>query len=226
MKLSYLITCKNETKTLSNLLENLISVRLNEDEIVIIDDYSDNEKTKEILKSVSKVNNVFLYQNHLNNDYGSQKNIGIQKCSGSWVFQIDGDELPSDSLVFNIREIIETNKNIELIWVPRINAWEGLTEEHAKQWGWKLDISPTYKRFRAAWPDYQGRIFKKDYPRIHWERKLHEHITGQNEHAFLPDDEELSLYHDKTIETQVETNLRYNKQFSTEENKGISQKYE
>jgi hypothetical protein len=77
-----------------------------------------------------------------------------------------------------------------------------------------------YKAVLVNAPDFQGRIFKKDYPRIHWDRKLHEKIVGHDKYAFLPAEEDLALYHDKTMAKQLETNLRYNKDFSENDNKG------
>jgi hypothetical protein len=40
----------------------------------------------------------------------------------------------------------------------------------------------------------------------------------------LPAKEEWALYHDKTIETQIQTNLRYNEWFTAAENAGVSNK--
>jgi len=221
MKISYLVTVKNETDTLKRLLERLVNTRFDGDEIVILDDFSDNILTKNILDEASKVKNVNIHQHKLDNDYGSHKNYGNQKCSGDWIFQIDGDENPSETLIFNIREIILTNLNIELIYVPRINDFRGVTETHAKHWGWRLSKSPFCEnRLIVNFPDYQSRIYKRDINRIKWDRKLHEKIVGHNQYSFLPEDEDLSLYHDKTIETQIQTNLRYNKQFSEDDNKG------
>ncbi len=229
MKISYLICTHNETDTLSRLLERIINIKHDEDEIIILDDFSNNQKTKEILESVQCcVLNTKMYRHELKNDYGFHKNVGIEKCSGDWVLQIDGDELPSETLIFNIRDIIETNVNVELIYVPRINDFRGVTQEHAKQWGWKLTEMEFFrpsenkkvKSLVVQYPDYQGRIFKNDYPRIHWDRKLHEKIVGHNQYAFLPADEDLFLHHDKTILQQQQTNQRYNKEFSVEENMG------
>jgi glycosyltransferase involved in cell wall biosynthesis len=221
MKISYLITTKNETNTLIRLLEKLVNNKFLDDELVIIDDFSDDLTTKKLLSDVSRLKNVFVYQHSLNNDYGSHKNFGNEKCSGDWIFQCDADELPSDTLIFNMREIIETNKDIELIFVPRINDFRGVTEDDAKQWGWHLSPSPTYEnRPIVNWPDYQSRIYKRDTNRIKWDRKLHEKIVGHDKYAFLPAEEDLALYHDKTIETQRKTNLRYNEKFSVEDNLG------
>ncbi len=220
MKLSYLISVHNETNTLINLLERVINQRVDGDEIVILDDYSNNSLTNKIILDACKNKNVFTYLHHLDNDYGTHKNFGTEKCTGDWIFQIDGDELPSETLIFNIRDIISTNLNIELIYVPRINDYKGVTEEHAKPWGWRLTISPTYKRPLVNWPDYQSRLYKRDIGRIKWDRKLHEKIVGHEQYSFLPADEDLALYHDKTIEKQLETNKRYNQQFSVEDNMG------
>jgi glycosyltransferase involved in cell wall biosynthesis len=221
LSISYLVTCHNETDTLIKLVERLINHRFDDDQIVILDDLSDNVVTQKFLNDVTGVKNVSIYSHSLNCDYGSHKNYGTEKCSGNWIFQIDADESPSETLIFNIRDIISTNANVELIYVPRINDFKGVTQEHANQWGWKLTPSPSCaNRPIINWPDYQSRIYKRIPDRIKWDRKLHEKIVGHNQYAFLPADEDLALYHDKTIEKQIETNLRYNKQFSVEDNKG------
>jgi|SRR5579862_595230 len=223
MKLSYLVTVHNETYTLIRLMEKLINNRYEGDEIVLLDDFSDNETTKKLLADVSKLKDVFVYQHALNTNYGEHKNYGTEKCSGDWIFQIDSDENPADTLVFNIRDIIETNKTMEMIYVPRINDFRGVTEQEAKRWGWRLTPSPSYSnRPIVNWPDYQSRIYKREIGRIKWDRKLHEKIVGHTAYSFLPADEDLALYHDKTIETQIKTNERYNQQFSESDNRGHS----
>ena len=221
MKLSYLVTVHNETDTLIRLLERLVNHRLEGDEIVIIDDYSDNPKTSKIITDCCKNRDVFTYLHKLDNNYGEHKNYGNTRCTGDWVFQIDADENPSETLIFNIRDIIETNVNVELIYVPRINDFRGVTPEHAKQWGWKLTPSPfCQNRLVVNFPDFQSRIYKRVPDRIKWDRRLHEKIVGHDQYAFLPAEEDLALYHDKTIETQVKTNLRYNQLFSVQDNLG------
>ena len=68
--------------------------------------------------------------------------------------------------------------------------------------------------------DFQGRIYRNIPERIKWDRKLHEKIIGHKQYSFLPAEEEWALYHDKTIEKQIETNLRYNQVFTESDNKG------
>ena len=78
MKISYLITVHNETDTLGKLLERLIKCRYEEDDIVILDDFSDNTTTKEILRQISLRNNIKVLQHALDNNYGAHKNYGNQ----------------------------------------------------------------------------------------------------------------------------------------------------
>ena len=219
MNISYLVTVHNETKSLANLLERLVKHCQEGDQIVILDDFSDNEDTKKILSKYSYTDNVYLYQHALDKNYGGHKNYGTELCKGDWVFQIDGDELPSETLLLNLKDIIAENPDIDVYVVPRVNCFVGLKEEHGKQWGWQLTQSPTYKRLRVNWPDYQGRIYKRD-GKIKWDRRLHEKLEGYQKFSAIPPEEDLALYHDKTIETQIKTNIRYNEWFTEEENMG------
>ena len=224
---SYLVTCSTETTSLKKLLRTIKDTKSeNDDLVILLDDAFANEQneTYNILGAFHHWEGCQLLTHPLNKDYGSHKNYGVEHCKCDWIFQIDGDELPPESLLGeNLHALIESNPKIEVYAVPRINAWEGLTPEHAKQWGWGLDESPTYKRLRAAWPDYQFRIFKNT-PAIRFQKRLHERIEGFNAYAILPAEEDWALYHDKTIETQIKTNIRYNEWFTAAENAGVSNK--
>ncbi len=222
MKISYLVTCSTESDTLDRLLSLLISYTDNLNEVVVLYDISKkNDVTTNIIsKYISE--HVKLVEYNLNNDYGSFKNYGITQCSGDWIYQLDGDELPSEYLLGdNLVELINSNQSIEAYAFPRINDFKGVTDVHAKQWGWRLTTSPTLNRPLVNYPDYQFRLYKRDPDRINYKRRLHEKIEGYKNFALIPaEDESLAIYHDKTIERQVETNLRYNALFTETENKG------
>lgn len=140
---SYLITCSNEKQSLSNLL-NSIELALedtkNEMVVVLDSDCKDNQDTKQILFN-HRGNDSWYYTHSLNNDYSEHKNWGSKLCKNPWIFQIDGDELPTDTLLWNVTNIIDSNPDIEAFWIPRINDFIGVNEIHAKQWGWRLTPS-------------------------------------------------------------------------------------
>lgn len=228
MKVSYLVTYCNEVETLDKLLNLLVEVVSSKDQVLTLGDesFGSNNLTNQVLEKYKRSfvlkhgKSITDTLHPLNKDYGTHKNFGIEKCTGDFIFQIDGDELPPESLLGeNLHALLESNPGIEAYAVPRINDFRGVTPEHAKQWGWALTESPTYKRPIVNFPDYQWRIFKRD-PRITFTRRLHEKIEGYHTFVVLPAEEDYALYHDKTIETQIKTNLRYNTTFTPDENRG------
>lgn len=217
--ISYLVTCKNEGHQLQSLLDRLYENKEN-NECIILDDYSDDINTKSILDKVNKHESGFykVYQHKLENNYSEHKNYGKSLCKGEYIFQIDADELPSKTLLESLKDIIELNKDVDLFWVPRINDFKGVNAQNSAQWGWRL--TPFEDRLIVNWPDPQARLFK-NVSYMEWKRRLHEKIEGSKTHVHLPYEYEYALHHNKTIEKQIQTNIRYNKLFTEEENKGF-----
>ena len=203
MKISYSILTHNEDKSLLKLLEFLVQHKDEEDEIVILDDYSDNPKTIEILDVMTSMHEMTFEQRHLLKDYAGQKNYLKNMCTGDYIFNLDADELPHKSLIKNIKSILESNPTIDLYWVPRVNTVEGLTPEHVSKWRWVVNLDGW-----VNWPDYQGRIWR-NRPNILWKNKVHEVLTGYKEHTYLPMEEEFCFYHPKTIDRQERQNEFY-----------------
>ena len=193
----------NETDSLSELIQFLVKHKDEEDEIVILDDYSDNEKTKEILDAMCSIHEIKFEQRHLHKDYAGQKNYLTGMCKGQYIINIDADELPNLNLIKNIKGILEANPTIDLYWVPRVNTVDGITQEHINKWGWNVN-----EKGWVNFPDYQGRIWR-NRPNILWKNKVHEVLTGYQEHTFLPAEEQFSFYHPKTIDRQEKQNQFY-----------------
>ena len=203
MKISYSILTHNETDSLLKLIEFLVKHKDEEDEIVILDDYSDNKKTKEILDSMCSIYEITFEQRHLHKDYAGQKNHLTSMCTGDYIFNLDADELPNKWLIKNIKEILESNPTIDLYWVPRVNTVDGITQEHINKWGWNVN-----EKGWVNWPDYQGRIWR-NRQNIRWKNPVHEVLEGYKEHTYLPAEEQFSFYHPKDIDRQEKQNKFY-----------------
>ena len=203
MKISYSLLTHNETDSLLKLIEFIVKHKDEEDEIVILDDYSDNPKTIEILDVMTSMHDIKFEQRHLLKDYAGQKNHLKNMCTGDYIFNLDADELPNKWLMKNIKEILEANPSIDLYWVPRANTVEGITQEHIDKWRWQLN-----EKGWVNWPDYQGRIWR-NRPNIMWKNKVHEVLEGYKEYTFLPQEEEYCFYHSKTIDRQEKQNKFY-----------------
>ena len=203
MKISYSILTHNETDSLLKLIQFLVKHKDEEDEIVILDDFSDNEKTKEIFDTMCSIHDIKFEQRHLLKDYAGQKNYLTDMCKGEYIVNIDADEIPNKSLIQNIKTIIESNPTIDLYWVPRVNTVDGITQEHIDKWGWQVN-----EKGWVNFPDYQGRIWR-NRPNILWKNKVHEVLTGYKEHTYLPAEEEFCFYHPKDIVRQEKQNKFY-----------------
>ena len=207
MKISYGITVHNEADELNRLLEILIHKTDPEDEIVICVDGED-DGVRFVLDSWSQQYGhnklIKVYQRKLNGDFAAQKNSVIENSSGDYIFHIDADEYPHEILLRDIKKVLEMNEGVDLIWIPRVNTVEGLTDRHKEEWGWK-----TTEQGWVNYPDFQSRVFRNDET-IRWEKSVHEQITGCKTYAHLPPHEELSLYHPKTIHKQEQQNQFYN----------------
>jgi hypothetical protein len=106
-------------------------------------------------------------------------------------------------LIENIHDFLEYNKDVDLFFVPRINTISGLTKEHIKKWGWKVDENGW-----VNFPDYQTRLYRRT-SEIEWNGKVHERIIGYNTISVLPSEEQYCLYHHKQIERQEKQNAYY-----------------
>ena len=207
MKISYGITVHNEADELNRLLEILIHKTDKEDEIVICVDGED-DAVEFVLQSWTQqyghdgMKVIKVYQRKLEGDFAAHKNSVIENCSGDYIFHIDADEYPNEILLSQLKQILEIN-DVDLIWIPRVNTVEGLTDEWANRWGWR-DTENGWVNY----PDYQSRVFRNS-PDIRWQNKVHERIFGAKTYAHLPPQEELSLYHPKTIDKQIQQNKFY-----------------
>jgi hypothetical protein len=206
MKIGYFITACNELEELTKLLF-MLKTNISPDDYVgiLLDENNYTDEVDELCKKILSSDDSFrLAYAPLNGDFATFKNVGYELLDDcDWIFQIDADELPSTILMKNLREIITMNPDIELIYIPRINTVEGLTQEHVNKWGWQVTDQGW-----VNWPDYQGRIYKRD-ARIKWQGKVHERIIGITQLSQIPPNEELALHHPKTIDRQEKQNNFY-----------------
>lgn len=205
MKISYAITVCNELKEITELTNFLQSRIEEEDEIII--QYDTNGVTKEVLDfltifgEINKQTKIVSFP--LNKDFATFKNNLKKNCSGDYIFQIDADEIPTEYLMQNLKTILESN-NVDIVFVPRVNTVNGLTEAHIQGWGWRVN-----EKGWVNFPDYQTRIYKNTND-VEWFGKVHERISGYDTFANFPAEERFSLYHHKQIERQEKQNNFYN----------------
>jgi glycosyltransferase involved in cell wall biosynthesis len=86
MKISGLVLTHNNSNTIERCIESIKDLI---DELIIIDDYSE-DNTLEIIKKVYP--KVIVHKRKLNNNFGAQRNFAIEKATYDWIIFIDSDE--------------------------------------------------------------------------------------------------------------------------------------
>ena len=205
VSISYCITTHNEGGIyLEPLFQKLLRHIKEEDEIVVVDDYSDETTTLETLDRHK--DKIKLIQHSLNGDFAAHKNFAKDQCTKQYIFFIDADENVHDNLLITLKEILYNNPETDMFLVPRVNVVTGLTREHIEKWGWQVND----KQY-VNYPDYQTRIIINN-PNIKWEGKVHERLVGHNTHAALPSEgSDYCLLHIKEIKRQEAQNEFYEK---------------
>lgn len=97
MKLSAIVLTKNEESNIDRCLKSLDFC----DEIIVVDDFSD-DRTQEIAKKYQ----AKVFSRHLEGDFAAQRNFADQKATGDWLLHIDADEVVSDDLMKEIMIIV------------------------------------------------------------------------------------------------------------------------
>lgn len=203
--ISYTITACDEEKELLILLDTLTQHITDDDELII--QLDNGRVTPEVISVVDRylesVKNMIVIEFPLDNDFARFKNNLKRYCTKDWIFNIDADEVPSSFLLSNLKEILNTNNEVDMFLVPRWNTVFNITPDHIKKWGWQFD-----EEERVNWPDYQTRLYKNK-ENILWKNKVHERISGFETYVEFPKDEAYCLYHMKSIQKQEMQNLFY-----------------
>ncbi len=103
MKLSALLIAKNESKHIADCIKSLSFA----DEIIVIDDHSDDD-TPIIAEQLG----AKVFTRALNGDFAGQKNFAMARAQGDWLLLIDCDERITPELATEIQAVIEENQAI------------------------------------------------------------------------------------------------------------------
>jgi len=201
--ISYGITVCNEAEELDSLLTFLFKFLDENDEVIVLQDVTvkDAGVTSVIEKYKEKVTHKETF---LNGDFASFKNELIKSATKDYLFQIDADEIPQDSLMKSIKNVLKKKSGFDMFFIPRINTVDGITEEHIIKWNWNLN-----DKNYINYPDYQMRLFKLN-KNIHWINKVHEKLIGFDKAFYFPTENfDHCLLHHKDIYRQVTQNEFY-----------------
>lgn len=139
--ISAVIITHNEEKNIKDCLESIKWV----DEIIVVDSFS-IDNTERICKKYSP---KLKFYKRAWQGYSNQKNFGINKAKSKWILSLDADERITPQLKEEILKAIQNQKDIKGFYIPRKNYYFG-----------------KWIRWGGNYPDYQLRLFQKNYGRF------------------------------------------------------------
>ncbi|MFA6602453.1 MAG: glycosyltransferase family 2 protein [Candidatus Shapirobacteria bacterium] len=170
----------------SNILRCLKAVHSWVDEIVIYDADS-TDSTVKLARTFSKVK-IISGPNHIM--FHKNKQAAIDKCRGSWILQLDADEVVTPTLAREIQKI--TNKNFtkySAFWINRRNFFLG-----------------RFLTKGGAYPDPTIRLYRRGKAYLPC-LSVHEQVTVNGTIGHLTS--VLDHYSDPTFTRYLERNNRY-----------------
>jgi len=167
--LSAVVLTKNEEKNIERCLKSLDFV----DEIVVVDDFSEDKTVDKVKSQNSKVKSEIqklkFFKRKLNNDFAEQRNFGMQKASGDWILFLDADEEVSNELKEEIKEALRyatlERKDLVGFYIKRRDYF----------WGREVRFGEVLKVRRKG----ILRLVKKGFGR--WRGKVHEELKVKNQ---------------------------------------------
>ena len=138
--ISVVIATKNEERNIRKCLEHVTWA----DEIVIVDDKS-SDKTVKICKEFTQK----IFTNNSMGSFHTNKNLGLEKAAGEWIFSLDADEIITSELSEEIKETIGVSEKIGY-YIPRKNYFLGRWINGCG-W-WRDDIIRLFKKGVTKWP--------------------------------------------------------------------------
>src|SRR3990167_5419890 len=187
MQISALILTFNEEEVIEDCLKSLAFV----DEIVILDQYSEDETVKIAQKFT---NHIFKTRYR---EFDKNRNILARYAKGKWLLYLDSDERLTPDGIYEIEKSIKENK-FSAFYMPRKNYVLGKLIKHG---GW--------------WPDYAPRLFKKKHF-IEWSGQIHESPKFKGQLCYLKEPishvtaRNLNLMLEKSIKwAKIESSLFY-----------------
>lgn len=218
MVISFAICTHNEGHYLSELSERL-NYFINTEreigsgidyEVVVLDDYSDDPYTLDRLRIIEETVGFRVYKRKHEGDFSAQKNTLNGYCRGDWIINLDADEWLTVDMMHLIPQTILSNDRIDAYWLPRLNVVEGLTEEHIRNWNWRVSKVDGFDKEVIMWPDPQMRVYRNT-TEIYWVNKVHERLTGFKTFTTFPMEAPYAIRHIKNILRQEQQNEFYDK---------------
>lgn len=112
-KVSIIMPCYNDGKYIREAIQSVKGQTYKNIEIIVIDDGSDDEDTRNILENLDD-EITLLHTEHLRP--AGARNYGIRKATGKYILPLDSDDKIDSSYIEKAVKVLESNKSIGVVY--------------------------------------------------------------------------------------------------------------
>ncbi len=175
---SVIIPCYNQAQYLKETVLSALNSDYPSLEVIIINDGS-TDQTSTLSKTLSEKHEQVSYLNQENKGVGIARNTGIKASKGKYILPLDGDDLISKNYISEAIKILESNKNVKVVYSQGVK----FNEKGEKSWKLKpfsrnalardnmIFVSGVYRR--SDWERIGGYAEDFNLGRADWEFWIH-----------------------------------------------------
>lgn len=123
---SIIMPAWNAEKTIQDAIRSVIKQTESNWELIVIDDYSEDETYKRIRWFAARDNRIRIYRNPVNLGVSKTRNRGVKVAKGKWIAFLDSDDIWRADKLEKQLCIIEQKKNVDLVFTGSVfmRGWE------------------------------------------------------------------------------------------------------
>lgn len=126
-RISGVVIALNEAHQLHYALSTLLPWC---DEVIVVDQHSEDETA-----SIAEEMGATVYQHDRTGGIADPaRRFAVAKASGDWIFILDADEMVPPSLADHLRELADSDPELDVVLVPRANVLLGRWLKHGNNW--------------------------------------------------------------------------------------------
>ena len=112
-KVSVIMPCYNDGKYIMEAIDSIGKQTYQNWELIIVDDGSDDEETKQIINEIQNPKIKVFHTEHLRP--ARARNYGIQKAEGKYILPVDSDDRIHEEYMEKAVKKIESNSQIGVV---------------------------------------------------------------------------------------------------------------
>ncbi len=131
LKFTVVITSYNKGKWLKQAINSVLSQTLQDVQLIVVDDRSDEPETIKVLDEISK--DVHVIRLDKNRGLSAARNEGIKNADSEYICCLDGDDYLEPTYLEKARNVFENYKDVGIV-VPFYNDFGDITgkQSHSK----------------------------------------------------------------------------------------------